>query len=195
MVCNRGSSYKFILNQLPYATDEIFVDASSSWGIGGFQGDRYFLVPNIDIEVFQILGRKYNTQTSRRDSPQRLPIAYIELLAAMIGVVCFIPFCRNRIVRLNSDNTDAVAWLQKSRCSAGMGFRMLAVIELYKLTYNSKISARYIKRVANKSADSLSRGVIPGWLVRFGKKCEINLDEITGLLNDPFSAWKKAIYD
>ena len=33
---NRGSSYRFVLNQLPFAANEIFVDAATSWGIGGF---------------------------------------------------------------------------------------------------------------------------------------------------------------
>ena len=45
LVRSRGSSYNFILNQLPYAPDKIYVDASS-WGIVSFQGDGYFLFPN-----------------------------------------------------------------------------------------------------------------------------------------------------
>ena len=42
-------------------------------------------------------------------SPEKLPIAYLELLAALIGIICFAPLCRGQIVRLNCDNTDAVA--------------------------------------------------------------------------------------
>ena len=111
MVCNRGSSYKFVLNELPFAREEIFVDASSSGGVGGFQGDNYFLIPNQDLEIFQKMDAKYHDQVKKLSPPRTIPIAYWELLAAMVGVVCFIPSCSGQIVRLNSDNSDAVAWL------------------------------------------------------------------------------------
>ena len=91
---NRGSSYKFVLNELPFSQNEIFVDASSSWGIGGFLGDSYFSIPNGDLEIFSDLSRRYRTRGSSKDSPShRLHISYVELLAAMIGIICFIPSC------------------------------------------------------------------------------------------------------
>ena len=90
---------------------------------------------------------------------QRLPIAYLELLAALIGIVCFSPF--SQLVILNCDNTDAVAWLKKSRCSAGIGFRILSVIEFYKHKFCLKVLPRHILGIANTSADCMSRGVIP----------------------------------
>ena len=107
----------------------------------------------------------------------------------MVGIVCFIPFCRGQIIRLNSDSSNAVAWLQKSKCPAGIGFRMLAVIELYKRKYGVKISARYIRGVGNKSADFLSRGKIPRWLKNSGCKCDIDLNTMADLLDNPPPAW------
>ena len=118
-----------------------------------------------------------------------LPIAYLELLAAMISVVCFIPQCYSQIVRINCDNTDAVAWLQKSRCRAGIGFRILAVVELYKHKYRAKLLPRHIPGVANTSADLLSRGKIPNWLMKFGRKCSVDLNNVADLLEDPLQAW------
>ena len=126
-------------------------------------------------------------------SSEHLHIAYLELLAAMIAVVCFAPKCSGHIVRLNCDNSDAVSWLQKGRCSAGIGFRMLSVIELYKHKYCFKISCHYIRGVSNRSADLLSRGSIPGWLVQDGKKLCVDLSGVVELLHDPSGAWKKEI--
>ena len=117
----------------------------------------------------------------------------MELLAALLGIICFIPSNRGRIIRLNSDNFDAVAWLQKSRCPAGIGFRILAVIELYKHIYNVKISTHHIKGVGNTSADSLSRGEVPRWLEKFGNKCNISLNNVINLLKNPLSAWEKSL--
>ena len=39
---NVGVTYGFLLSQLPWARDEWFVDASTSWGLGGCYGRRYF---------------------------------------------------------------------------------------------------------------------------------------------------------
>ena len=81
--------------------------------------------------------------------------------------------------------------MQKSRCPAGIGFRMLSVIELYKQKYGVKISTRYIRGVANISADLLSRGEVPQWLEKFGVEVECDLNEVADLLDNPLAAWKK----
>ena len=190
MIRNRGISYDFVLNKLPFAQEEIFVDASSSWGIGGFHGDSYFAYSNRDLEIIYNMFRECRTKSDIQPLPHGLPIAYRELLAAMIGIVLFVPACGGCIIRLNSDNANAVSWLQKSRCSAGIGFRMLAVIELYKHMHGVKITTHHIKGVANGSADLLSRGEVPRWLREFGKKIEVDLTHIVDLLTNPLNAWK-----
>ena len=108
----------------------------------------------------------------------------------MFGIVCFSPACAGQIVRLNCDNSDAVSWLQKSRCSRGIGFRMLAVIELYKHKYCCKISTHYIRGKSNISEDALSRGLVPQWLEKYGTKVSINLDDVANLLLNPLKAWQ-----
>ena len=120
-----------------------------------------------------------------------LPIAYLELLAAMVAIVCFSPLCPQRLVKLNCDNTGAVAWLKKSRCPAGIGFRILAVAELYKHKYCLKVSTTHIMGVGNSSADSLSRGIIPKWLQEFGHRREVNLTNLVNLMYNPLNAWKE----
>ena len=45
LVVNRGVTYDFILGLLPRCPDDIFVDASTEWGVGGICGEQYFLFP------------------------------------------------------------------------------------------------------------------------------------------------------
>ena len=54
---NTGCPYVFVLDQLPYAHKEIFVDVSSSVGIEGFQGTRYSSFRNHDLRIFQDVHR------------------------------------------------------------------------------------------------------------------------------------------
>ena len=42
---------------------------------------------------------------------QRLPIAYIELIAALVGIAIFSKFQPNKLINLYTDNADVVAWL------------------------------------------------------------------------------------
>ena len=73
----------------------------------------------------------------------------------------------------------------------GVGFQMLDITELYKHRHCVKISTRHIRGVANVSADSLSRGKIPGWLKRFGKKCKVDLKNVADMLRNPYQNGSK----
>ena len=190
---NRGLSYKFVLNELPFAPEEIFVDAAKSYGIGGFYGDTYFQFNNQELDTFQQIQQRCGRRNTKNSTPCSMPIAYLELLAAMIGIICFSPRCAGQIVRLNCDNSDAVAQLQKSRCFSDIGFRILSVIELYKHRYRLKVSTHYIKGVGNTSADLLSRGKTPRWLKIYGSKCTLDLHDVADLLVNPIDAWQDVL--
>ena len=101
--------------------------------------------------------------------------------------------CRSRLVRLNCDNTDAVVWLNNGRYSAGISFRILSVVELYKHKFCLKVSTRHISGIANSLADSLSRGVVPNWLKKLRKKCHVNLNCVVDLLVNPLPAWNEML--
>ena len=45
LLSNRGLSFDYILGNLPRSKYDIFVDASTSWGVGGCCGALYFMVP------------------------------------------------------------------------------------------------------------------------------------------------------
>ena len=64
----------------------------------------------------------------------RLPIAYIELIAVLVGFSVLAKNYSNQLVTLYSDNTDVVGWLRKSCCRAGIGFKLPAAIEFFKRT-------------------------------------------------------------
>ena len=122
---------------------------------------------------------------------RRLPIAYIELIAVLVGFSVFAKHHRHERIILYSDNTDVVSWLQKSRCSAGIGFKLLAAIEYFKRTYYMKISARHIPGRHNHSADSLSRGSVPLWLSRGGCRRQVDLSFLYKLIKEPLAFWRQ----
>ena len=186
-------SYDFILGKLPYAPEEIFVDAASSCGIRCLYGENYFMIPSSDLTRFRRLFEECSNKDLMDIPCKKLPIAYLKLLTAMVSVLCFSGLFRGRIVRLNCDNTNAVTWLQKSRCPARIGFRMLSVIELCKHKIQLKVSTHHIPGVAKISADSLSRGDTPAWIRKFGKKCHINLDNVADLMVNPLPLFRKVL--
>ena len=148
------------------------------------------MIPNQDLDIFHRMYERCQNKKHMRIPAATLPIAYVELLAAIVALAIFAPLCSNSLVRLNCDNTDAVAWLKKSRCPAGIGFRILAVAEFYKHKYCIKVSSHHIPGVANTSADTLSRGSVPRWLLRHGQQCKVDLSILENLMLNPLNAWK-----
>ena len=49
---NRGLSFDYIMSRFPAVRSPIFVDASTSWGIGGFHGVEYFSVPHAQLKPY-----------------------------------------------------------------------------------------------------------------------------------------------
>ena len=106
---NRGVSFDFVLGKLPRCSHDIFVDASTEWGIGGCYGREFFLYPWRDLMDF---GADF--------------IARKELLAGLVAVFTFRKRIEGRLVNLFSDNSSAVQWLKKSRTSNLVGNTYLA---------------------------------------------------------------------
>ena len=119
----------------------------------------------------------------------RLPIAYIELIAALVGISVISKYQPDKLINLFTDNTDVVAWLRKGRCSAGLGFKLLAAIEFFKRKHNLKISVRHIPGIQKNSADSLSRESIPTWLKLKGKRLDLDINRLATLIKKPLQFW------
>lgn len=122
-----------------------------------------------------------------------IKIAYRELLSAVIAFLHFAPRYPSSLIRINCDNRNVVSWLNRSRCSKQLGYRLLSVIELVKLKYSLKVKVFFIKSSSNTSADSLSRGVIPQWLKSRDSRYILNMEKIDKILSNPISFWKKAL--
>ena len=188
---NRGITYNHILGKLERGKDAWFVDASTSWGIGGCAGYFYFMIENEQLRQIFAFYRE-GTQKELMDIPlQRLPIAYIELIAALVGISVFSKFQPNKLINLYTDNTDVVAWLRKGRCSAGLGFKLLAAVEFFKRKHALKISVKHIPGSQNNSADELSRGSVPTWLKLRGKRLGVDIHTLTRLVKNPLCLWEQ----
>ena len=117
-------------------------------------------------------------------------IAYRELLAVLLAFQVFAKIAPNRFIRINSDNTSVVTWLNKGRCSKKSGFLILSAIETFKFNFGLKVKAFYIKSQHNNSADELSRNRTPPWLRLKGVEQKNDVTQIVQLINNPLPFWK-----
>ena len=173
---NLGSSLKFILNDLARAKNNIFIDASTSWGIGGCCGPNYFCIPWSELSTF-------NTDV----------IARKELLACLVAVFCFGDIIANQLVSLYTDNQNVVVWLRKGRSTSSLGNSFLAAWELGKYRARCKISPAWLPSTHNRTADALSRNTIPDWLARGGRKLNPDLGMIASYVVHPIRAWSSIL--
>ena len=178
---NFGLTFNFILGKLTRHRDEWFVDASGH-GYGGVCGFSFFeLSHSRFVEVLE---------PSMKSIFGNMFIAYRELLAVLFAFQVFSEIAPNCFIRLNSDNENVVSWLNKGRCSKKLGFFILSAIEAFKFKFGLKVKAFYIKSSQNTSADGLSRGRTPRWLVSRGVEQKINVRQIIKLINNPLPFWK-----
>ena len=180
---NRGLSFDFILGQLPKQKDEWFADASPAYGYGGVCGNYFFKISHKTWISFLGPSHKWNASRS-------MFIAYRELLAVLFAFHGFAKFAPRRYIRINSDNTNTVNWLNKGRCPKKIGFLLLSAIQFYKAKYMLRTKAYYIKSDHNTSADGLSRGHTPPWLRHRGRRIRINIKQILKLIDNPVPFWK-----
>ena len=101
---NFGLTFDFILGKLPRHNEEWFVDASEI-GFGGVCGFSYF---RISYGSF-LKGVKLKMRSIFLD----MFIAYRELPAVLLAFQVFAKIAPKSFIRINSDNTSVVAWLNK----------------------------------------------------------------------------------
>ena len=178
---NRGLSFDFILGKLPRQENEWFADASNC-GYGGVCGTAFFKISHKQLcsYVDSTPGVLFTD----------IFIAYRELLAVLIAFQLFAKLKPKSYVRVNSDNKNVVAWINKGRCSKKWGFRLLSAIEFFKYKFELRIKAFYIKSSHNTSADALSRGRTPFWLTQRGRELEPDVKQIIELIVNPLPFWK-----
>ena len=176
---NRGLPFNFILGKLPRQRNEWFVDASK-YGYGGVCGSSFFKISHENL-----LNRLGGKATIFGDAF----IAYRELLAVLLAFQVFSKLSPKSFVRINSDNSSVVVWLNKGRCSKKLGFLLLSAIEFFKFRYTLRVKAYYIESNKNTSADDLSRGRTPLWLSRGGVRLKNDIRKLIKLVNNPLPFW------
>ena len=160
---NRGLPFTFLLDKLPAVTTPIFVDASTSWGIGGVHGSDYFSMSHDDLRTSMQTCPGWGTYP-------RVPIARLELLAAYVAVHLFARRYPGHYIILYTDNANVLAWLSTRRSPDPIVGTLVSAIESIKYLHLLKLAVRYIPSRRNRTADCLSRNVIPGWLRSRGSK-------------------------
>ena len=186
---NKGVSFNYILNKMTKSRDEWFVDASTSWGVGGCAGKRYFSIPKAALTELYSLFSTYHAEDTPGTFNGELPIAYIELIAVVVALSVFSQFYKNNLLILNTYNTDVVAWLRKSRRRRGISFKILAAIEYFKREHGLKISPKHIPGKHNNTADCLSRGSTPEWLTHHGTLLRANIPSLSRIIHSPLEFW------
>lgn len=99
---NRGLPFKYILDRLPRARAPIFVDASTSVGLGGACGLDYYHMIHANL-------MPHIRHCPGWESYPEVQIAWIELLAVFVALYLFGPRYPNQFIVLYSDNTNVVA--------------------------------------------------------------------------------------
>ena len=161
LLANTGVSYDFILGNLPRTKYDVFVDASTTWGIGGCCGNKFFKyswaeIPHLGTEC----------------------IARKELFAALVALRCFSSIIADRLVVLYTDNSNVSDWLATGRSPKLKGLKFLAIWEITKFSLRCKVSPRWLPGSHNTSADKLSRGCTPSWLHRDGIQTFCNMETL-----------------
>ena len=160
----------FLLDRLPRKQYDIFVDASTSWWIGGCCGKFYF---------------KMSWTSLMRMRIQVDGVARMELLSALVSILCFEDLIARKLVRLYIDNENAYSWLKKSRSSNIQGTRFLAMWEFGKHRAECKVRPIWLPSEHNVTADALSRGTVPKWLKRHGVRRRLSRRHVEVLTNNP----------
>ena len=113
------------MGRLPRAPYDIFIDASTEWGVGGCCDNQYFMIPWTKLRVFEheVIARK-------------------ELLAALIALLCFSRSINGMLVTLYTDNTNVRDWLVAGRSAQIKGLNYLALWELLKYKSACKVSTK-----------------------------------------------------
>ena len=173
---NRGLSFLYIMNKYPAVSLPMFVDASTSWGFGGVHGYEYFSFPHGDLQPFICRSPGW-------EAYPRVPVARLELIAALVAVQLFAHRYPRHLIILYSDNSNVVAWLGTKRSPDPIICTLVAAIEQIKYRFSIKLSVRFIPSGQNRTADRLSRNRLPAWLRSRGSALSPCMSEIAHASN------------
>ena len=128
------------------ATDlDFFTDASGSYVKGGY-GCKYGR---------RWMAGKWDYQLLQEEGPS---INYLELYAVAIAVLTWAKHLRNMRVTIFVDNKSVRDMLNSTTSGSRRCMRLIRIITLSGLKWNTRIFAKYVESKKNTVADVLSRG-------------------------------------
>ena len=145
-------------------------------GIGGVHGYEYFSIPHNEL-------RPYMRRCPGWESYPSVPVARLELLAALVATQLFMHRYPGHIITLYTDNTNVEAWLGSRRSPHPVVGTIVSAIEQTKYHFKLKLSARFIPSHKNRTADRLSRNRVPRWLLSRGSVRLPNMRNVASASN------------
>ena len=146
---------------LPIEID-LYTDASSTIGAGGFCGSDWFSL-------------QWDQQYLQKYKPS---IGYLELYAVTVAVMKWIHLFRNKKIALFCDNMGVVFSINKQSSSCSRCMLLLRIIVLHELIFNVRITARHVAGKTNIISDWLSRNKIQQFKKHFGYRFQDSRSDI-----------------
>ena len=158
------SSFDFLLGRLPVNKDQLFSDASGSFGMAGVLmfGEINRRKHAVDGLFWQLSWEEWRKRSAKIDPCSgHSGINTAEFLAALITCESFASYCSGYITSFSLDNSAAKSWLDRARCTRFPYDRCAQGTHLYMLEMNMKVRAYWISSGENEVADVLSRRRFP----------------------------------
>lgn len=133
----------FLMNNPTLSSDfELFTDASSTVGYGGYFQGRWFACawPN-DIHIDQT----------------DMSMAYMEIVPIVMASLLWGKYWSSRRILFHCDNMAAVAIINKGRSKSLFIMQLMRRLTLCCMEYSFTITAEHVPGTSNSIADSLSR--------------------------------------
>ena len=133
----------FHYQEIAYKAQFWYTDASANaeLGAGGVCFNRWFIL-------------QWNEHFIKTYRPS---INYLELYAATIGILNWLPDFKNKNITIYCDNQSVINMINNTTSSCKNCMVLIRMVVLYCLKFNVRINMSYIKSKSNTAADLLSR--------------------------------------
>ena len=127
--------------ELYFAPQDFFTDASSTKGCGGYHLDQWFIL-------------EWPEEFLTMAQPS---INYLELYALTLGILTWGHWHKNRNIVIFCDNQSVIQMVNKVTSSCANCMVLIRFIVLHCMIHNIRIRVKYVKSQDNTFADLLSR--------------------------------------
>ena len=156
--------------ELHYAPQVFYTDASSTIGAGGICNRQWFMI-------------QWDPEFLRKFEPS---INYLELYALSVGILSWIKEFANKTIVVYCDNQSIIHMVNKSSSRCGNCMVLIRMLVLHCMVHNVKIRVDYVPSKSNVAADHLSRGSYKQFMI-YAKQERLQFNRYP--TNIPDSLW------